>query len=95
MFLACTWLVTIRRDYKRSDPETKRRWLKTLTFKDWSCFSLVLLIILVVPVWASLQVSSSAGDDDTTLADTSFEEGFILGSFAVRGFMVVFRYYIN
>jgi hypothetical protein len=89
--LCSTWLYVIKFDYVHSSPEIKAQWRNNFTFQDWSCLSLVLLILLTAPVYALFQALLPPGDVDKTFVDMSIDSRFIYGNFVLRGIMVVFR----
>jgi hypothetical protein len=92
MMLSTLWLYSIKKKYLNADIEAKAQWLKTLSFQDWSCLSLVLLVLVITPAWVCLQfVTGNGSGSDGTFSDTSMQSNFICGNFVLRGVMVLFR----
>jgi hypothetical protein len=92
--LSSMWLYTIKYNVLKTDKDIKDTWFSALTFQDWSCLSLLALMVLITPAWVCLQIfsrSANGSDSHGGFSDTSMQSDFICGNFVLRGVMVIFR----
>ena len=89
IILSITWIYKIKRNAHTY--ESKAQLMANLTYKEYCCLYLVLIIIFIAPLWAALPYflySSNQG----RLSDHYLPSSFICGNFVLRSIMVILRY---